>query len=927
MLKGLAYLRRLGSRIASVFTGRRADASMSDEMRSHIDLQAEEYVKDGMAPADAIARATREFGHVDGVQETCRDERGFPWVSQLAQDLKYGVRMLVRSPGFTCVAVLTLGLGIGVNAGVFSLMDEVLLKQLPVKDPAGLTLFRWASPKDFPVPVDGTFEPDPSTKLTTCSSFTTTVFERFKAQGKLLDGVCAFCGLEQSTLVIDGKAESVEQGEMVSGDFFNVLGLPPEIGRVIEAGDDRPGAQGVAMISHRYWVRRFGADPSVVGKSFTVNGSPVTIVGVTASRFTGTLEVGDYPDVYLPLSFSEKMGREYLGTAKNAATLWWLQILARPQAGVPRSQVTAALEGILRQAAVESLAALKAQVPPSQGRELILIGSPGGQGLTEIRNQYRQQLAILVALAASILAIACANIANLLLARGAARQREIGVRLAMGAERGRIVRQLFTESALLALLGGALAVPLAFWTESFLVTMHPDVEGHTLQLHSGLDGRVFAAAAVIAMATSLAFGLLPALRASSVDVTAEFQGGTNNRGNGSRSRLGKAFLVIQIALSLILVVGAGLLSRTLRNLGRVDIGFDRQNIVLFELDPNPSGANFGEAEKVNRAVAERLRSVPGVVSATFSKVSLLSGRGWNSMLRPRRASGVHREFMPTMLNPVGPGFFSTYGIPVLRGREFEERDQKGRTVVVINQAMARECFGEADPVGQFLEEQDTPGSWHPIEVIGVSRDTGYDGLRRGSPPTAYFDFGYSEGMGSAKATFAVRVTGNTAAAAALVREAIQEAYPLLPVTDLRTQASQIEDLSANERMFARLSLMFSLLGVGLVSLGLYGLMSYTVLRRTSEIGLRMALGATPGSMVWMVLRECILVVAIGLGIGLAGAFASVRLLSSLLYGLSANDPVTYAAAVLALLVIGLVAGWLPARRAAKLDPMIALRCD
>jgi ABC-type antimicrobial peptide transport system permease subunit len=241
--------------------------------------------------------------------------------------------------------------------------------------------------------------------------------------------------------------------------------------------------------------------------------------------------------------------------------------------------------------------------------------------------------------------------------------------------------------------------------------------------------------------------------------------------------------------------------------------------------------------------------------------------------------------------------------------------------------MARECFGEADPVGQFLEEQDTPGSWHPIEVIGVSRDTGYDGLRRGSPPTAYFDFGYSEGMGSAKATFAVRVTGNTAAAAALVREAIQEAYPLLPVTDLRTQASQIEDLSANERMFARLSLMFSLLGVGLVSLGLYGLMSYTVLRRTSEIGLRMALGATPGSMVWMVLRECILVVAIGLGIGLAGAFASVRLLSSLLYGLSANDPVTYAAAVLALLVIGLVAGWLPARRAAKLDPMIALRCD
>lgn len=900
---------------------------MSEEMRFHIELQAEEYVREGMAPAAAADRARREFGHLDGVQETCRDERGFLWASQLVQDLRYGIRMLIRSPGFTCIAVLTLALGIGVNAGIFSLMDEILLKRLPVRDPASLILFRWASPRDFPVPVNGSFEEDPAIKLTTCSSFSTPVFERFKAQGKPLEDVCAFCGISRITVLADGSAESVEQGELVSGGYFGVLGVLPEVGRVIESEDDHPGAPAVAMISYRYWLRRFGADPSVVGKTITVNSTPVMIVGVTSSRFTGTLEVGDHPDVYLPLSLSGSMGQQGLGEAGNTSKLWWLQIMGRPQPGVSRAQASAGLEGILRQCATESLKAVNAQVPSSQGGDLVLIASPGGQGLTEIRNQYGAQLAILVALGAAILAIACANIAHLLLARGMARQREIGVRLAMGAARGRIVRQLFTESALLSFMGGGLAVPFALWTENSLVTMHPDVEGHTLQLHAGLDYRVFALAAAIAAMTALVFGLVPAMRTSSVDVTAEFQGGTNNRARGARSKLGKAFLVVQIALSLVLLVVAGLLARTLRNLGRVDIGFERENIILFELDPNPSGANFDVAERVNRSIVERLRSVPGVVSATFSKVSLLSGRGWNAMLRGKDASPGPSQYKPTMMNAVGPHFFSTYGIPILRGRELEVRDEGTKTAAVINQTMARQCFGEADPVGRYLEQEYAPGKSFPIEIVGVARDAGYDGLRRGSPATVYFGFSYTNSMASAEATFAVRVSGNPAAVAPLLRASIREGYPLLPVTNLRTQAGQIESLSANERMFARLSLMFSLLGLGLVSLGLYGLMSYSVLRRTAEIGLRMALGATPRSMIWMVLRECLLVVAIGVGIGLAGALGSLRLISSLLYGLSATDPATFLSGILLLFSVAIVAGWIPARRAAKLDPMAALRCD
>jgi predicted permease len=508
-----------------------------------------------------------------------------------------------------------------------------------------------------------------------------------------------------------------------------------------------------------------------------------------------------------------------------------------------------------------------------------------------------------------------------------ARQREIGVRLALGAARGRIVRQLFTESALLAVIGGSLALPFAVWTENALIAMQPDVEGHTLQFNGGLDGRVFAAAAVIAAATALVFGLVPALRASSIDVTAEFQGGTNNRGGGTRSRLGKACLVVQIALSLVLLVGAGLLARTLRNLGHVDIGFNRENLILFELNPNPSGQDFDAAERVDRAVAERLGSVPGVISATFSKVSLLSGRGWNALLRGKTDAPVPAEFKPTMLNAVGPGFFSTYGIAILRGRALDRRDEGTKTVAVINQTMAKDCFGEADPVGRYLEQEYMPGRWYPVEVIGVAQDAGYDGLRRGSPPTAYFGFDYTKSMASAVATFAVRVSGNPAAVAPLLEASIRETYPLLPVTNLRTQAGQIENLSSTERMFARLSLMFSLLGLGLVSLGLYGLMSYSVLRRTSEIGLRMALGAAPRAMIGMVLRECLLVVAIGVGVGLAGALAAVRLIASLLYGLSATDPLTFAGGVLLLAAVALAAGWIPARRAAKLDPVAALRCD
>jgi predicted permease len=923
-----ALFRRLGSRTASLFRGRRLDAEMSQEMRLHLELQADEFRSQGMTADEAMARARREFGHLDSVQETCRDERGFPWVAQLGQDLRYGMRMLRRSPGFTAAAVLTLALGIGVNVGIFSLVDEILLKQLPVRDPQELILFSWASAKDFPVPVNGSYEVDPETKLMSCTSFSLPAFERFKAQGEPLAGIFAFAGFSGLTVVSEGRAEAVGQGELISGDGFGVLGVPPEAGRVIEGADDRLGAPPVAMISYGYWQRRFAADPSIVGKSVTVDGLPVTIIGVTPRYFSGTLEIGDSPDVYLPLHMANKMGKMGLGGGDNPSAVWWVQIMGRPQPGLSRVQVSAGLERILRQCATESLALVAAQVPVSVGQSMVLIAGAGGQGLSDIRNEYRRQWAILLGLGASILGIACANIANLLLARGMTRQREIGVRLAMGAGRGRIVRQLFTESALLAALGGSLAVPFALWIEGALIAMQPKTEGHTLQLHAHVDGRVFVVAAVISVLTALVFGLAPALRASSVDITSEFQGGTNNRAGGARSKLGKAFVVVQIALSLVLLIGAGLFAKTLRNLNGVDIGFDRENIILFDLNPNPSGAKFEAAEAIDRDVAGRIRSVPGVASVTFSKVSILSGSGWNTMLRPQGVSLASVPYKPTMLNAVGPDFFGTYGIPIVLGRALEARDEtRSISAVVINQALAREFFGHEDPVGRFLQEPDYQGHVVPIEVVGVVSDTKYDGLRTGAPATAYFCFNFTKSMAAAEATFAVRVSGNPAGIVPLVREAVQDLNPLLPMANLRTQAAQIDELSASERMFARLSIVFSLLALGLVSLGLYGLMSYTVLRRTSEIGLRIALGARPALVIWMILRECVIVVSIGVSIGLACAFGAVRVVANLLFGLSATDPLTFIGCILLLLAVAILAGWIPARRASRLDPMLALRCD
>ena len=919
-----ARLRRLGRRFLFLFRRNKVEAEMAEEMRLHMELQAAEFRGTGMAADEAELRARLAFGHMDGIRERCRDEKGIMWVSQLVQDLGYAWRVLARSPGFTLTAVLTLALGIGVNTAIFSLVDEILVKQLPVTAPGDLLLFHWASSVDLPVPTSGRWERDPVTQQTTCTSFSLPAFEAIRMRNQALSGITAFAPISRLTVVADGQAEVVELGQLVSGSYFSVMGIAPAAGRLLEATDDSPGAPAAAMVSYGYWMRRFGGDPSVIGKQILVNRVSVAIVGVVPRRFPGSLQVGDAPDLFLPLVLARNMGAFEMIDKPDA--LWWVQIIGRLRAGMTSSQALIELEPVFRQSALESLKLVGAPPPKSMGDLPSLQAGPGGQGLNELRNEYRQRWEILAGLGVAILAIACANLASLLLARGAARQREMGVRLAMGAGRGRIVRQLLTESLLLAGLGGALAVPFAVWVEIGLVAMQPRAEGHTLSLAPQLDPGIFLTAAAISVFTGVVFGLVPAFRASRVNISAEFQGGTSNR-TGSRSRLGKSLLAVQVALTLVLLVGAGLFAGTLRNLASVDIGFESRGLLLFDLNPNPDGSSFKSALATDNEVAERLRGVPGVASATFSRMPLLGDMGWKTRIgvvgRPPRDDGHNT----TMVNFVAGSFFSTYGIPIMAGRAVDLADDaRGGSVAVVNQAFVREFFGGEDPLGRTLQRPNAGNMPEFITVVGVARDASYSAVRDPAPPTIYFPY-YPQASANAEATFAVRAWGDPRGLVPLIRKTVRSVNPLLPLDDLRTQQAQIGELSATERMFAWLSGVFSILAVGLVSLGLYGLMSYSVLSRQGEIGLRMALGARPAQVVWMIVCECLLVVGIGVGLGLIGAYAATRLVSSLLFGLSATDPAVFAAGGFLLLLVAIIAGWMPARRASRLDPMVALRAD
>jgi predicted permease len=841
---------------------------------------------------------------------------------EMFQDLRFGLRMMFKHKLLTLAVTVSLALGIGANAAIFSLTDAVLLKMLPVRQPEQLVLFRWLSgPKRMAASIDGSSGTDEATGLETSTSFSYAGFSRMRAQNQLLTEVFAFAPLQQLNVGVDGYA-AISSGQLVSGNYFAGLGVPALRGRTITDADDRANASPVAVISHRYWQRRFGGDPAVIGKSVKVNNVLFTIIGVTPPEFYGTLQIGDAPEVSVAMAMERQLVRG--DSSLDRPWLWWLQIMGRLKPGQNVEQAKASLEGVFQQSALEGWNAVPSdrRDPGEQGARDVpkLTFDAGSRGLTDARKQYVQPLAILSVIVGLVLLIACANVANLLVARATARQKEFAVRLALGASRLRMVRQLLTESILLALLGGAGGLLFAWWTKDLLLAWHPwRAEGLDISLN--LDGRVFGFTLAMSLLTGLLFGLAPALRATRGEVNATLKQ-TAGSLKPSGSRLSQSLVVAQIAISLLLLIGAGLFLRTLRNLQSVDLGFNTENVLLFRVDPRLNDYQGDQIAALYERMIERLATLPGVRSATLSRHPLLSGSSARDGFSAQGRVPPAGEDNNVYVQRIRWNFFETMELPLRLGRQLTAQDDsRAPKVAVINQALARKYFPDANPVGKRFGFGGPKNSGE-IEIVGVVADAKYAELRQDDPLTVYLPYPQES---LTQMNFAARSTGDPLALIAAVREAVRQVDQDLPLFDVKTQSKQAAESLALERLFARLTGLLGLLAVALAGIGLYGVMSYTVASRTHEIGLRMALGAQAGEVLRMVLRQTLLLVVTGLVIGLAAAFATTKLMESLLFGLTATDPLTMATAAAVMLAVAAVAGWLPARRAAQVDPMVALR--
>ena len=844
-------------------------------------------------------------------------------------DLKFALRQLLKSPGFAAVAILSLALGIGANTAVFSVMNAVLLATLPVQNPHELVVFNWLAEENVgPPSSSGWRQQEPGSKKTTSTSFSFPAFEAMRASPGALSEVFAFAPQGGLNVIVDGAAEIVTGGQVVSGTYHRGLGVPAAAGRLITPEDDQPSAPPVAVISYRFWQRRFGGDSTAVGKAITVNGVSATIIGVTASAFNGTQQVGEVTDITLPLAHDKAISRAPWDT--RAGSNWWLRIMGRMKPDATLEQVRASLEGVFQETArgnvrVNTLPGAP-RVDPANVPVPLLRAVPGGQGLYEARRGYEKSLRLLMGVVALVLLVACANVANLLLARGTARRREIAVRLALGASRGRIVRQLLAEAVLLAGLGALAGLVFAWWGAKTLVAMSP-FGANQLQLDTSLDWRVLGFASAAALVTGVVFGLAPALRATKLNLTSEFQGGIRSLGAGSRSALAKTLMVVQVALSLVLLVGAGLFIRTLRNLQNVDIGFNRERLLLFNLNAASNGATAPQALALSERIRERIAALPGVRRVSFSRITPLAQSNWTSSVTvPGYVQTTMNEGV--QMNGLGRDYLATLELPLLRGRDFAPRDDDTAApkVAVVNQAFAKKYFGREDVVGQRIgmgRETNAPD----IEIVGLIRDAQYSDVRAAPRPQMFIPYAQLSGNNAGNAAFVVRFAGSEAVITNAIRAATREIDASLPLIRVRTQVAQIDLLFTQERLFANLCSVFGGLALLLSAVGLYGLMSYAVLRRTGEIGLRMALGALPGHVLRMILNESFVLVGIGLVVGLAAAYGATRLIKSMLFGLAPTDPIAYAGGAAVLLVVAFIACLLPARRAAKVDPMAALRTE
>jgi predicted permease len=1004
---------------------------LDQDIREHIERETQDNIERGMSPEDARYAAMRKFGNVTRVKEETRAIWISVWLDELAQDIRYGLRIFRNSPGFTAIAILTLALGIGANTAIFSLIDAVMLRSLPVTNPAELVVLQWSahkSPKIHGYMSSGDCSRDMNLEAANPSgcSFSEPMFREIAGSNHFA-GVAAFANSGFLALTGNGAASMIN-GQLVSGDFFHTMGVKAAIGRVFESNDDSPSAAPVAVLNYGYWQKTFGGSSDVIGRTIDLNSVPFTVIGVTEQRFTGITPGSDY-DVWLPLSTGRRITNPMMWNDREQnVAYWWMTIIGRMKPGASLPQVQAAVSGIFRNemlygavplfedgrmvaphgapagdgpgrrdmvfggpplggpgpgpglrpvplgggargpvtlngpapappggdksARLQTPAASPMKLAPGQaspeaGNEPRTLSKPDDEptitlvnaqtGLTGSRRRFANPLYVLMCVVGIILLIACSNVAGLVLARAAARQKEMALRLALGAGRVRIVRQLLTESLILASAGGILGILFASWGSHAIVSFVSSNQPRPLTFATGIDLRVLGFTAAVTLLTGILFGLAPAFRGARVDLTPALKEGVGVATGFARRfvkifTISNALVVTQVALAIVVLIGAGLLVRTLQNLRSIDVGFDSNNLVIFNINPALAGYKDTQIDSFYRDLQGRLAETPGVKSASFSMMPLLSG---NLMMTMFHWPGTpqDRDSESDMLS-VGPSFFSTMQIPFLAGRNFTSSDYeivankaaaaKVPTPVVVDQAFVNKYLGKENPLGKRFGESagnENDSASPGYEIVGVVRDTKYSSLRREIKPTMYTP---QSGGGAA---FEIRTAGDPQALVPIIRNTVAQIDPNLPLRDVTTESQQIDRLLFQERLVARLSGFFGLLALVLACIGLYGLLAYEVVRRTREIGIRTALGAQEGDVLRLVVRQGLALTFAGAIIGIGVALGVTRYLKSMLYDVHANDPVTIVVVGLLLTLVALAACFIPARRATNVDPVVALRCE
>jgi predicted permease len=916
----MARLRNFVIKLKGLFGSHQPDREFDEELQSHLNLLSERYIRQGMPLADAVSAARRQFGNVLLLQEDRTEMRSIAWMESLWRGLRYGARQLRLNPGFTAVAVLSLALGIGANTAVFTLLDQLVLRLLPVKEPERLVMM-WPTEPHL-----GNNEGNDSSSYPMYQDF----------QRKAVAFEFVFCRYSRSLAVTIGDNTEPVNSELVSGNYFQALGVGPTLGRVFspEADDRVYKGHPVVVLSYPYWLRRFAGDRNVVGRKILVNSYPMEIVGVAAPGFTG-VDPANSPHIWVPIQMKPLMtpGEDNLGDRRHQ----WVQVFARLKLGYTIASARASLQPLFHQILRQELQDPAMSQFKQYDRDLFLqrreIVETAAGGYSNLREEYSTALIVLMGMAGMILLIACSNVASLLVARGAARQKEMAVRLAVGAGRGTLIGQLLAESLLLSVTGATAGLVLSVVATRTLLNMLP-ADGSLLMLHADPDARILLFSTGAALITGLLFGLAPAFQATRLDLFCALKAVTGGVvGVGSAARLRKALVTAQVALSFLLLIGAGLFATTLGNLKNARTGMENiGNVVSFRLDPALNGYTVPRLRAFNTELLREIRATPGVRAAAYTYNPLLLGWAPDMGIVVQGHEAKNGEDMQAYYNVVSPGYWKTMGVPLLEGREFDESDRfdpadedKLPDVVVVNRSFAEHYFGKQSPVGRYIGFFGQDPKTASIRIVGEVEDSLYSGPRNTGQRQVFFS--YLQASVLWPASFYVRTDADPQAIFPALRQVVSQLDHTVPIYDMKTLGQRLDGTLSTERLIAFLSVVFGTLATAMAALGLYGVMAFSVARRTSEIGLRLALGAGRFSVVWMVLREVLILLAAGLAAGIPCAYLLGRYVSTQLFGVTPTDMWTCSAAIAILALVAAIAGFVPARRASAIDPVKALRYE